>query len=168
MRRILAGLGVALAALLIAPAAAVADGGNEDLTAKTLIEQAIGLLRSQPDRLELIEDKIADAIEDDETEGVDLALVRQALEEFEAGRLHEAQDLLEQSIGAAPHRVVTSPNPEPGQPAPPEPTPSPEPVLHERELAGGVQSPEGRGGIVVLTIAGVSFLLGLVVVARVR
>ena len=168
MRRILVGLGIVLAALLLAPAVAVGDGGNEDLSAKTLVEQAIGLLRSQPDRLELIEDKIADALEDDETEGVDLALVRQALEEFEAGRLHEAQDLLESSIGAAPHRVVTSPNPEPGQPAPPEPTPSPEPVLHERELAGGVQSPEGIGGILVLAIAGASLLLGLVVVRKVR
>lgn len=155
-------------AVLLPSSAAMAHEGEEELPAKTLVEQAIALLRGQPEQADAIEDKIADALEAEDSEGVDLGLVRQAGEAFELGRLHEAWDLLAESIGAAPHRVVATPNPGPGLPAPTAPPPEPSPVLHERAVEGGFRGPEGVAGPVLLALAGLLTVLGLGVVRRVR
>jgi len=135
-----------LAVVVLAPAgAALADGGEEDFTAKDFVEQAIGLLRGQPDLTELIEDRIADALEDDEVEGVDLELVGQAQGAFEAGRLAETRELLERSIGAEDS-----------------------PILHEPDVGGGLEAPKGTAGPVLIAVAVVLALGGTVVVRRVH
>lgn len=157
-------------ALALAPIQAASAHEGEERPAKTLIEQAIALIRGQPDQLEAIEDKIHDALEAEDTRGVDLELVERADEALEAGDLHEAQDLLESSIGAAPHEVVESPNPEPGEPAPEpeeeEAAAEPSPVLHETALEGSDQ--DLSGGPVLFAAALVLGLVGLVIVRRAR
>ena len=132
--------------IVLAPAsAALADGGEEDFTARDFVEQAIGLLQGQPDLDELIEDRIADALEDDEVEGVDLALVEQAGEAFEAGDASSTIELLAESIGE-----------EVG------------PALHQPEVGGGVEAPEGTAGPILLVLAAALIVAGGLVVAKVR
>jgi len=136
----------ATAALMLTPAGtAVADGGGEDFTATDFVEQAIGLLRGQPDMTDLIEDRITDALEDDETDGVDLELVSQAQESFEAGDLDATRELLERSIGGEDS-----------------------PILHEPEVGGGLEAPEGTTGVVLIGVAVVLAGAGAVIVRRVR
>lgn len=120
-----------------------ATAHEEKFPAKRLIEQAIALLRTQPEQREVIEDKIHDATESKDKKGVDLDLVGEAGEAFEAGRLHEAQDLLEESIGAAPYRVVEEPNEAPGSLAP-SPAPDASPVLPRARARGGRAAAAGR------------------------
>lgn len=136
-----------IALLLLVPAGtARADGGEEDVTAFEFVEQAIGLLRGQPEQADLIEDRIEDALEDDETEGVDLALVEEAAVAFDDGRLQDALELLQRSIGEEP--VPASPN--------------------DRETGGGLEAPEGAAGPVLLGLAVLLALSGLLVVRGVR
>lgn len=176
----------ALAVALLALAASPATAHEKRLPAKTLVAQAIALLRTQPGQVAAIEDKIHDALEAKDTAGVDLALVRQADTAFDRGDRHRAWDLLEAAIGAAPHRVVTQPNPKPRQPATTQPPssgmamPSPtttgeaeggvgsEAAPHEQALAGGQQRPAGTGAATLLGVAGVLALAGAVVVRRVH
>jgi len=135
-----------LVVILLAPArAALADGGEEDFTAADFVEQAIGLLQGQPDMEDLIEDRIGDALEDDEVEGVDLALVAQAQEAFAQGRVGETTELLGRSIGE-----------EVG------------PALHQPEVGGGLEAPEGTAGPVLIALAAMLILAGALVAARVR
>ena len=171
MRRatVLFGCAAIVVALAIPGPAAHAHEGEEETSAKELVLQAIALLRGQPEQTEAIEDKMHDALEAEDGSGVDLALVEQADELFEAGRLHEAQDILEEAVGAAPHRVIENPGKGVRSPAPePEPTAEAAPVLHEKEVAGGLEGPEGTAGPVLLGLAGVFLLLGLFIVRRVR
>jgi hypothetical protein len=167
-RRLLAPVAVGL--LVVGSAgSALAHGDEEEVPAKTLVEQAIALLRGQPEEVRAIEDRIRDALEAEDTEGVDVALVERAAAAFDEGDLHLAQDLLEEAIGAAPHGVVATPNPEPGMPAPsPEPGAEASPVLHERAIEGGLRAPAGVAGPILLGLAGVAVLLGLLFVRRAR
>jgi hypothetical protein len=137
---------VFVALIVLAPArAALADGGEEDFTAVDFVEQAIGLLQGQPEMDDLIEDRIADALEDDEVEGVDLALVAEAQEAFERGSASETLELLARSIGE-----------EIG------------PALHQAEVGGGLEAPEGTAGPILIAVAAVLILSGAFVAAKVR
>ena len=180
-RRRLWGLAIWLAAasLAVALLAPPAFAHGKKLPAKKLVEQAIALLRTQPNQVQAIEDKLHDALEAKDAAGVDLALVRKADEAFDRRDLHRAWDLLEQAIGAAPHRVVRRPNPRPRMPAATPPAapatsmPMPgeqaqQPVLHELALGGGVRAPHGTAGPALLGIAGLLALLGALVVWRVH
>ncbi len=157
-----------VAVLLLPSAAALAHEGEEEVPARTLVQQAIALLRGQPEQVDAIADKIHDALEAKDAEGVDLALVEQADTAFEDGDLHEAWDLLEESIGLAPHQVVASPNAGPRSAPTPEPPAEPSPVLHERAIEGGLQGPKGVAGPVLLGLAAALGALGLVIARRVR
>lgn len=138
--------GAFVAVMVLAPArAALADGGEEDFTARDFVEQAIGLLQGQPEMEDLIGDRIRDALEDHEVEGVDLALVAQAQEAFEEGRANETIELLARSIGE-----------EVG------------PALHQPEVGGGLEAPEGTAGPVLIAVAVVLILSGALVAAKVR
>lgn len=144
MKSVLAAAFVAV--IVLAPVrAALADGGEEDFTAADFVEQAIGLLQGQPEMEDPIEDRIMDALEDDEAEGVDLALVAQAGEAFERGRADETLELLARSIGE-----------EVG------------PALHQPEVGGGLEAPEGTAGPVLIAVAAVLILTGTLVAAKVR
>lgn len=74
--------------------------------ASELVRQAIALIVSTPENMEAIEDKVGDALEVENREGVDVALVRRAGDALEDD-LHEARALLERSIGAWPHLGAT-------------------------------------------------------------
>jgi hypothetical protein len=138
--------GAFVAVMVLAPArAALADGGEEDFTAKDFVEQAIGLLQGQPEMVDLIEDRIGDALEDDEVEGVDLALVAEAQDAFEQDRASETLELLARSIGE-----------EVG------------PALHQPEAGGGLEAPEGVAGPVLIAVAAVLILSGALVAAKER
>ena len=86
---------------------AAADEPGESTVASELVRQAIALIVSTPGNMEAIEDKIGDALEVEDQEGVDIALVRRAAEALEDEDLHEARALLERSIGARPHLGAT-------------------------------------------------------------
>ena len=143
-KTVLSGAFVALV-VLVPARAALADGGEEDFTAADFVEQAIGLLQGQPDMDDLIADRIGDALEDDEVEGVDLALVAQAEEAFDEGRAGDTLELLARSIGE-----------EVG------------PALHEPEVGGGLEAPEGTAGPVLIAVAAVMILSGAFIAAKER
>ena len=107
----MAGTALAVAALLLTLLAgmqpAVADEPGESTVASELVRQAIALIVNTPDNMEAVEEKIGDALEVDDQEGVDLALVRRAAESLEGGDLHKTRVLLERSIGAQPHMGAT-------------------------------------------------------------
>jgi hypothetical protein len=90
--------------LLVAAASpARADEPGESDEASVLVRQAIALIVNTPDDMEAIEDKIKDAQEVKNQEGVKIELVEQAGEALEQGDMHRVRSLLEQSIGARPH-----------------------------------------------------------------
>ena len=103
---------VALAALALAlgsTSTAVAHEGEEEVPALEFTHQAIAIIRSQPELVGEIEERIADAIESEDTDGVDLANVEAALESFEDGDMVETELLLEQAIGACPGETIVDP-----------------------------------------------------------
>ena len=101
-------LAVASLSFVLSVASPVAaDEPGESTVASELVRQAIALIASTPQSMGAIEDKIGDALEVEDQEGVDIALVRRAAEAFEAGDLHETRSLLERSIGARPHFGAT-------------------------------------------------------------
>ncbi len=135
-----------VAVMVFAPAgAALADGGGEDFTAADFVEQAIGLLQGQPEMADLIEDRIGDALEDDEVEGVDLALVARAQEAFAEGSTARTLELLARSIGE-----------EVG------------PALHQPEVGGGFDAPQGTAGPVLIVVAAALIVSGALVAGKVR
>jgi len=135
-----------VALIVLAPARdALADGGEEDFTATDFVEQAIGLLQGQPEMDDLIADRIGDALEDDEVEGVDLVLVAQAQEAFDEGRAGDTLELLARPIGE-----------EVG------------PALHQPEVGGGLEAPEGTAGPVLIALAAVLILAGSLLAAKAR
>ena len=80
-----------------------ADEPGESDEASMLVRQGIALIVNTPDDMEAIEDKIKDAQEVKNQDGVKLELVEQAGEVLEQGDMHRVRSLLEQSIGARPH-----------------------------------------------------------------
>ena len=171
-RSVLLGLGcltlVVSAIVGLAPAS-FAHEGEEETSAKELVLQAIALLRGQPEQTEAIEDKMLDALNAEDGSGVDPALLERADEAFEAGEVHEARDLLEEAVGAAPHRVVDNPGKGIRSPAPePAETVQAAPVLHETEIDGGLQGPDGTAGWVLVGLAAILGLLGFGLARRFR
>lgn len=77
-------------------------GGGEEGSARSLVQQAVVLLEAQPEMGELIADKIHDALDASDTQGVDLALVEQADEAYDAGNVEETIVLLDRAIGETP------------------------------------------------------------------
>ena len=89
--------------LLVGARAAAADEPDESTVASELVRQAIALIVNTPDDMDAVREKVGDALEVDDREGVDISLVRRADEALAAEDLHEARSLLERSIGARPH-----------------------------------------------------------------
>ena len=61
----------------------VADEPGESTVASELVRQAIALIVNTPNDMEAIDEKVADALEVENQEGVDIALVRQAANALE-------------------------------------------------------------------------------------
>ena len=90
------------AMVLVGAGPAAADEPGESTVASELVRQAIALIVNTDD-MEAVREKVGDALEVENREGVDIALVRQADEALAAGDMHEGRTLLEESIGARPH-----------------------------------------------------------------
>jgi len=88
-----------------------AHGDDETTKAGELVRQAIALIVNTPKDTMAIEDKITDALDSHDTEGVNVDLVKQAKDAFDAGDLHQVRALLEVSIGAQPHLSDTDVRP---------------------------------------------------------
>jgi len=101
--RALSLVAVLTAAVLVGARPAAADEPGESTVASELVRQAIALIVNAPGNMEAAEEKIGDALEVDNREGVDISLVPGAAEVLAGGELHEARTLLEESIGARSH-----------------------------------------------------------------
>ncbi|HEX9410693.1 MAG TPA: hypothetical protein VF986_03235 [Actinomycetota bacterium] len=148
--------GAVLLVLLVQSTGALAHEGEQEVPAKTLVQEAIAIIEGQPDRTDAINDKIGDALEAKDTEGVDLDLVQQAQAAFEAGDMQKTLLLLEQSVGARPGEPVVSPNAGPRTPPPPT-SPAPPPAhlrALDRSRVGGIQGTLLLAAAVVLVLAG--------------
>src|SRR6266542_1250322 len=126
---VLAWLGVASFA---APASA--HEGEEEVPARTQVAVADALLRTQPEQMDLAADRINDALEAEDHEGVDLGRVKQAKDTLDAGDTAKTELLLEQALGACPGQPVVNPT---GVRAKLPQTPCPTPALRRRSRGGG-------------------------------
>ena len=79
-----------------------AHEGEETVAAVDDVRQAIAVIVNKPGDMATIEDKINDALEAEDKEGVNLALVRQAKDALESNDMMKVRDLLESAIGARP------------------------------------------------------------------
>jgi hypothetical protein len=100
---------LAVAFVLGSASAAFAHAEEKNTPALTLVQEAIAIIRSQPDLLDNAADKINDALESSDPKGVDLDKVRQAQQTLEAGNLTQTELLLEQAIGVCPGQPVVAP-----------------------------------------------------------
>ena len=102
----LRGLAVIIAVLvagLVLPQAASAHGEGDSDESLMLVRQAIAFLVNRPGDQMDVEDKINDSLEAPRKEGVNLALVKQAMDAMDAGDMMQVRRLLQQSIGARPY-----------------------------------------------------------------
>lgn len=149
-------------ALVFAPtSAALAHEGEENVPALTSVQEAIAIIRSQPELMDSISDKIGDAIESEDTDGIDIAKVKEAQKAFEDGDLAQTELLLEQAVGACPGQPVIAP----GEIRSPEPISSPCPApAHltalDRLPVGGTARP------VLVGLAALAIIAGLFLVRR--
>jgi hypothetical protein len=158
----LGGLALALLAVAVFAAPASAHEGEEKVPARTQVAVADAILRTQPEQMDLAADRINDALEAEDHEGVDLGRVKQAKETLETGDMAKTELLLEQALGACPGQPVTNPaGVRPKLPQAPCPTPA-------HELALGRVPLHGTAKPVLLTIGVVLALGGLVMAWRIR
>jgi hypothetical protein len=142
--------------------AALAHEGEEQVPARTQVAVADAILRTQPEQLELAADRINDALEAEDHEGVDLDRVKQAKDALAAGDMTKTELLLEQALGACPGQPVTSPT---GVRAKLPQTPCPTPA---HELALGRVPVHGTTKPVLLGVGAVLALGGLALSWRIR
>lgn len=138
--------------------------GEASMPAKQAVEQAIAIIASQPERLDLIAERIKEAIEADDSTGVDGSLVEQAQTAFEGGDLQAAMLLLERSVGARPGQPVVNPNPGPRLPAAAMPSSGSTSHL----LAIGGTRPDGAQTALIASFAVILAAMGFFLVRRYR
>jgi len=147
-------------AALATPAAA--HEGEESVPALTQVQVAVAILRTQPELVDLAADRINDATEAEDKDGVDIDRVEQAKIALEAGDMAKTELLLEQALGACPGQPVTNPA---GVRAKLPQTPCPTPA---HELALGRVPLHGAAKPTLLAIGAVLTLGGLVLTRRIR
>lgn len=103
VRRALVVTATALTALLLPAVPAWAHGEGETKVGYVLVQQAVGHLAHDAGHVGMDQamEKINDALETDEQQGVDIALVQQAKTALEAEDIPAARALLERSIAEA-------------------------------------------------------------------
>ena len=96
---------VAAVTVMVAGTLAATHGrGADSSRAGDFVRQAIALIVSKPGGVEMIRDKVGDALVVDDSGGVDLAVVAQAAAVLDGGGdMHAVRALLELSIGARSH-----------------------------------------------------------------
>jgi hypothetical protein len=105
-RRLLRAFALIVAVLLaglVSPTSASAHGGGDSDESLVLVRQAIAYLVNKPGDMEHIEDKINDSLEAPHKEGVNLVLVKQAMDAMDGGDMMQVRQLLQKSIGARPY-----------------------------------------------------------------
>jgi hypothetical protein len=107
--------------VVLGAARAYAHTGEQSQEASQLVRQAIAIIVNKPSDKMGIEDKINDALDSKLPQGVNLDLVRQAKDAFDARDLHKTRGYLEESIGARPHVGSGLPVAIGQSPAPPTP-----------------------------------------------
>ena len=110
-RRTVVAAVIAVAVLLLSSAPAFAHGDGESDKAGDLVRQAIAHIVHDPKNTMAAAEKVDDALNAADTEGVDMALVAQASDALKQGDGHLARTLLERSIGARPHLGGNDPLP---------------------------------------------------------
>lgn len=141
---------------------ALAQDAESNSPALTLVQEAIAIIRSQPELTGEAAGKITDALASSDSRGVDLSQVRRAQSALEAGDLGETELLLERAVGACPGQAVATPA---GIRTPPLSSPCPAPShlkTLDRKPVGGAARP------ILLGLAGLAVLGGLVLARRVR
>lgn len=160
--RLLSGLAVACLAIGVVASPALAHEGEEKVPARTQVQVADAILRTQPERMDLAADRINDALEAEDHAGVDLGRVEQAKAALAAGDMPKTELLLEQALGACPGAPVANPAGVRARlPQRPCPTPA-------HELALGRVPLHGTTRPVLLAIGAVLALGGLVMAWRIR
>jgi hypothetical protein len=160
--RLLGGVAGAWLAVAVFAAPALAHEGEEEVPARTQVQTAVAILRTQPEQMDLAADRINDATEAEDKEGVDIDRVEQAKSTLEAGDLAKTELLLEQALGACPGEPVVSPT---GVRAKLPQTPCPTPA---HELVLGRVPIQGTTKPVLVTIGAVLVLGGLVLTRSIR
>ncbi|HYY80772.1 MAG TPA: hypothetical protein VFD04_16555 [Actinomycetes bacterium] len=104
-------VGVAIAWLAVAALAAPALAHEEEkaVPARTLADEAIAIIRSQPEQMDAITDKVNDATESEDAAGVSKPLLEQAKTTLGTGDLSKTELLLEEAVGTCPGQPVTNP-----------------------------------------------------------
>ena len=161
LRPLLSGIVLAWLSVMALAAPALGHEGEKG-TARDLVQIAVAVIRTQPEQMDVAADKINDALEADDKDGVDLDRVKQAQAALQAGDMPTTELLLEQALGACPGQPVTNPG---GVRAKLPQTPCPTPA---HELALGRVRPQGATRDALLGIGAVLVLGGLVVSRRVR
>jgi hypothetical protein len=100
---------VMLTALVALAPAASAHGGDETDKAAVLVRQAIAVMVNEPDNAAAAADKLNDASTASDQTGVEANLLSEAKAALEAGDMHKARSLAEESIGAQPHLATAEP-----------------------------------------------------------
>ncbi len=95
---------VLLGFVLAAPPASADEPGETDV-GYLLVQQALGHLAhdTTAEGLEVVVEKVADALETEDQEGVDVPTLRQAMAALEGDDVEEARSLLQDSIAEALH-----------------------------------------------------------------
>ena len=92
---------VAVAVLSLAiPASAFAHGDEGEMSARESVLQAIAYVVNTPADIDMITDKLKDATDSQDQEGVDIADVKEALLALDKGNMSQVRLQLEESIGA--------------------------------------------------------------------
>ena len=160
--RLLSAIAVAWLAVAALATPAAAHEGEESVPALTQVQVAVAILRTQPELVDLAADRINDATEAEDKDGVDIDRVEQAKIALEAGDMAKTELLLEQALGACPGQPVTNPA---GVRAKLPQTPCPTPA---HELALGRVPLHGAAKPTLLAIGAVLTLGGLVLTRRIR
>jgi hypothetical protein len=82
------------------PAVAYAHGDDGELPARESVLQAIAYVVNTPSDMDMITDKLNDAKDSADKDGVDIAEVDQAMQALDEGNMPRVRLLLEESIGA--------------------------------------------------------------------
>ena len=100
---------LAVLVLVAMASPALAHEGEEAVPARTQVQVAVAILRTQPEQVDLAADRINDATEAKDKQGVDVDRVEQAKKTLEAGDMAATELLLEQALGSCPGEPVTNP-----------------------------------------------------------
>jgi hypothetical protein len=105
LARLLAGLALIFGVALVTGSPASADEPGETDVGYLLVQQALGHLAhdTSSEGLEVAMEKVSDALETNEQEGVDVSTLAQAMAALEAKDVEGARPLLQDSIAEALH-----------------------------------------------------------------